>query len=101
MTTLCLPRQMKSVRRNVRRRVLLIENHPGTASAMSRLLRVQGFTVDWAATRNEAIHALEATRYAFMISGLEIKNRIGGIAIRVTKPLDIPQFIASIERLSV
>ena len=76
-------------------RVLLVEDHPDTARAMLRLLGVQGFSVDCAATRAEALQALGTARYDVMVSdiglpdgtGLELMRRarmtgrIAGIAL--------------------
>jgi len=58
-------------------RVLLVEDHADTASAMSRLLRAQGFSVDYAATCSEAIHALEMTRYDLMVSDIGLPDGTG------------------------
>ena len=72
----------RSVRPSIRKReggvrVLLVEDHPGTASAMSRLLRTQGFSVDYAATCSEAIQALEMTRYDLMVSDIGLPDGSG------------------------
>ena len=58
-------------------RVLLVEDHPETASAMWKLLRIQGFAVDYAATCREALLALEAARYDLMVSDIGLPDGTG------------------------
>ena len=58
-------------------RVLLVTNHPDTASAMRRLLNAQGFAVDCAATYAEAIQAIEGERYNVLISDINLPDGTG------------------------
>ena len=58
-------------------RLLLVEDHPITLEALSRLLRLRGYTVDTAGTAAEAVAAAEAHWHALVISDIELPDATG------------------------
>jgi DNA-binding response OmpR family regulator len=74
----------------VQRRVLMVEDDPACSGAVARVLRLDGYDVQLAATASEALRLLEQGPFSIVLLDLVLKKGDGFEVLQVLKETKRP-----------